>query len=104
MLVLGVDLADWKTQKYNWYFSLDCLDVAVVNCHILYYPDFSVHNNRLLKTDFKTQEAWCQGRLPQPLNLIGENSKQRMQGVQEKSMWTVQPWISCTAYHSNTNM
>ena len=43
--MLGVDLADWKTQKYRvgikskkWYFSLvtHCLDVAVVNSHILY--------------------------------------------------------------------
>ena len=43
--MLGVDLADWKTQKYRvgikskkWYFSLvtHCLDVAVANSHILY--------------------------------------------------------------------
>ena len=43
--MLGVDLADWKTQKYRvgitcekGYFSLvtHCLDVAVVNNHILY--------------------------------------------------------------------
>ncbi len=43
--MLGVDLADWKTQKYRitirstkWYFSLfsHCIDVAVVNSHIIY--------------------------------------------------------------------
>ncbi len=43
--MLGVDLADWKTQKYRisikgkkWYFTLftHCLDVVMVNCHELY--------------------------------------------------------------------
>ena len=43
--MLGVDLSDWKTQKYRinimskkWYFNLitHCLDVAVVNGHIIY--------------------------------------------------------------------
>ena len=43
--MLGVDLADWKTQKYRvgikskkWYFSIctHALDVALVNAHTIY--------------------------------------------------------------------
>ena len=99
--VLGVDLADWKTQKYRvgikskkWYFSLvtHCLDVAVVNSYILYnllHPkekidllDFRVYvTTVLLKTDSNSKPKKTGvrvPRLPQPLNLIGEKNELMM--------------------------
>ena len=91
----GGDLADWKTQKHRvgikskkWYFSLvtHCLDVAVVNSHILYsllHPEekmdlfnFRVYvTTALLKTDSNSKLKKLVvkvPRLPQSLNLIGE--------------------------------
>ena len=93
--MLGVYLADWKTQKYRvgmkskkWYFSLvtHCLDVAVVNSHILYsllHPeekmdllDFRVYvTTGLLNTDSNSKPNNPGVKLPilpQPLNLINE--------------------------------
>ena len=92
--MVGVDLTDWKTQKYKvgitskkWYFSLvtHCLDVAVVNSHILYsflhsekkmdLLDFRVYvTTALLKTDSYSKPKKPTVKIPgfpQSFNLIG---------------------------------
>ena len=95
---LGVDMADWKTQKYTvgikskkWYFSFvtHCLDVAVVNSHILYsflhseekmdLLDFRVYvTTALLRTVSNSKPKKPGVEIPLNNNLeIPENCKDR---------------------------
>ena len=107
--MLGVDLADWKTQKYRvgikskkWYFSIctHALDVALVNAHTIYnlmrerHEQVDLLNFRaevtlsLLKMDTPSKPAG-RGRkvvhLPQRvLMLAGEHHIERTPGGKQR--------------------
>ena len=81
--MLGVDFADWKTQKYRmgikskkWYFSIftHALDVAMVNVHTIFNLMHD-KNDQVDLLNFRTEVTLCLLKIDSPSKPLGRGRK-----------------------------